>query len=626
MSNLSNQYISSSYQSLLNLQGAGSGLTANLQAVQDGLGVTTPISLSTTEVLISGSLTMSGSIIPAVSGAFDVGSPSKPFRHIYAGAGSIYLDNHQILSLGDGGVGTSLFAPPSGAITFENDIILNNNSAEYGSTFTLIGTGPTDQANVNFNATDAFVQNISGSLNLSVNTLGGTTSGSLTLVAQNGGSIQLEANGNDGTGSVNLIAHSGSVNIQTYSDGNIVLQAQESGSVGINSAVTVDITSPQFNFEGQQFQVINGEINILGNNPAINLKLNMDGSGSLDGANFNGFVNTLTGTTTNLFAGTNFSTDNGNNIGFAWSTYNNDSASLISAFYGPGVGKNVSYGSNDNVVFYLDGTVTNTTPNSLIVTRDTVITGSLNVDSGSLLINKNYDTFHGAEIVNNQIDGGYYSYSSGSNNINFGTFGSGFDNELFIGTNATDGVTFSDWDNNIGNYSPWLITLPNNGSNPAPQFQRGLGVTGSLVVTGSIKSTNSFTQVRMSTTQSVTQGSDTTVNFDTIDVNNNGWFNTSTHVFTPTVSGYYEISFLVQVAAGTGSGQMNVQINKNNGTQALIVQDEVNATQNKTLQGSKIIYFNGSSDNVKITFYTSSNNGSQTIQDSNGSFFKAILL
>ena len=41
--------------------------------------------------LFVGNQTLSGSIIPAVSGAYDLGSTSNPWRHIYVGSGSIYL-------------------------------------------------------------------------------------------------------------------------------------------------------------------------------------------------------------------------------------------------------------------------------------------------------------------------------------------------------------------------------------------------------------------------------------------------------------------------------------------------------------------------------------------------------
>ena len=67
----------------------------------------------------------------------------------------------------------------------------------------------------------------------------------------------------------------------------------------------------------------------------------------------------------------------------------------------------------------------------------------------------------------------------------------------------------------------------------------------------------------------------------------------------------------------------DLTINKNNGTQMLIVQDQINTSQNKTLQGSTLINFNGTTDNVKITFYTSQG---QTIASGKGTTFKAILL
>ena len=149
---------------------------------------------------------------------------------------------------------------------------------------------------------------------------------------------------------------------------------------------------------------------------------------------------------------------------------------------------------------------------------------------------------------------------------------------------------------------------------------------GSVTVNSTLKSTNSFTQAKMSGSQIVTAGSDTTVQFNLIDINNNGWFNTSTNTFQPTVSGVYEISFAIAVDTGTSNGQMNAQINKNNGTQIFIIQDEINKNISHTLQGSVLVNFNGSSDNVKITFYTSSGNGSQTILGGNSCFFKAVLL
>jgi hypothetical protein len=68
------------------------------------------------------------------------------------------------------------------------------------------------------------------------------------------------------------------------------------------------------------------------------------------------------------------------------------------------------------------------------------------------------------------------------------TDGGTIDNELKLYTDLT-GTKFQDWDNNIGDYSPFLTLGPNDGiTPPIPQMVRGLGVTGSLLVSGSINS------------------------------------------------------------------------------------------------------------------------------------------
>jgi len=49
--------------------------------------------LNTVSNLFNQDQTFSGSLIPATSGAYDLGTTTKPFRHIYVGTGSIYLMN-----------------------------------------------------------------------------------------------------------------------------------------------------------------------------------------------------------------------------------------------------------------------------------------------------------------------------------------------------------------------------------------------------------------------------------------------------------------------------------------------------------------------------------------------------
>ncbi|MFY7887105.1 MAG: hypothetical protein ACOVOV_19890, partial [Dolichospermum sp.] len=108
------------------------------------------------------------------------------------------------------------------------------------------------------------------------------------------------------------------------------------------------------------------------------------------------------------------------------------------------------------------------------------------------------------------------------------------------------------------------------------------------------------------------------------------WWNNSTYVFQPNIEGYYELtaSLLINTAAGsTGEvGEINMKFDKNSGTQVLIVKDQINVYEPKTLDSSKIIYFNGSTDNLKVTFYTSTSASTQQINSGDGTYFSAKLI
>jgi len=156
------------------------------------------------------------------------------------------------------------------------------------------------------------------------------------------------------------------------------------------------------------------------------------------------------------------------------------------------------------------------------------------------------------------------------------------------------------------------------------------GATGTAGTSGSSGTSSSpSTKVVLATlasTQTIPTGSDTTVNY-TSTADPNSWFNNSTHVFQPNIAGYYNISFSVlwnNVAGGTG--QINTQLNKNNGTQVFSEQSQINTVNPQTHIASTIIYFNGSTDNLKVTAYTSSTTTSQDINSGAGTLFTASLI
>jgi hypothetical protein len=69
MGQLTNLYVSSSYQGLLKLTDSTTGLTPTLQTVQDGLGGNSPLQISQTEVNISGTFTVNGAPVSINTGS-----------------------------------------------------------------------------------------------------------------------------------------------------------------------------------------------------------------------------------------------------------------------------------------------------------------------------------------------------------------------------------------------------------------------------------------------------------------------------------------------------------------------------------------------------------------------------
>ena len=69
--------------------------------------------------IISGNIYLTGSIIPAGSASFDLGTASNPFRHLYVGSGSLYIGGNKALSLSDSGQLTIDAQPQADAVNIK---------------------------------------------------------------------------------------------------------------------------------------------------------------------------------------------------------------------------------------------------------------------------------------------------------------------------------------------------------------------------------------------------------------------------------------------------------------------------------------------------------------------------
>ena len=162
-----------------------------------------------------------------------------------------------------------------------------------------------------------------------------------------------------------------------------------------------------------------------------------------------------------------------------------------------------SSGTSGDSLFALTGSVWNTT-NNVGITGSLTISGSQSVD---LIVTGSGRFVSPDGLERNQISPNSFfvdtSNKSGVNpeNYIFGSTGSqagfylgvyepvGFaqDVELRIQVDTGSGIVLSDWDNvTAGDYVPFMSIAPNLGNNPAPQFKRNVGITGSLDVNGSI--------------------------------------------------------------------------------------------------------------------------------------------
>lgn len=156
-----------------------------------------------------------------------------------------------------------------------------------------------------------------------------------------------------------------------------------------------------------------------------------------------------------------------------------------------------------------------------------------------------------------------------------------------------------------------------NSSASIVQFSAPSTAASSYVATG-----------RLNTDQTITNGSDTLIAFiDDADPNN--WWDPTTKRFTPTIAGYYAISFSAWWSTGSvATNQFNTQVRKNGNTIA-IYQSQMTTSSGQTHGGTKVIYLNGSTDYVDFTAYNG-DSSSRTLQygssSGQGTHFSAALM
>ena len=127
----------------------------------------------------------------------------------------------------------------------------------------------------------------------------------------------------------------------------------------------------------------------------------------------------------------------------------------------------------------------------LKVRGNSEFTGSQTILSGSIAVlnNGNAASLNETELsIETYTNDAYGIIAANNHSASLGIIswdGATYDNELWIQADNS-GIQLTDWDNGIGNLSavPFISVGANDGSQPAPQFQRGLGITGSMYQSG----------------------------------------------------------------------------------------------------------------------------------------------
>lgn len=285
MGQLTNLFVSESYQGLLKLADSSTGLTTNLQSVQDGLGGNSPLQISQTEVNISGTFTVNGAPV----GGVDTGSLVKNVTG---------LNDDITVTKGDGttssftvnNVESSSFSQTSISSSFAQ----NSVSASYAPLPSGVISGSVQISDLGFATTSSVSSSIS-SLSGSIATTDLAQDGRLTSLESNSGSQQLEINQKLNTSSFNSYTSSNDARVNSLESktgsyattGSNVFNGSQTISGSLDVTGTINAVSGTFTYlktiyetssvifssgsnifgdEASDVQTLNGTVNIpLGN-------------------------------------------------------------------------------------------------------------------------------------------------------------------------------------------------------------------------------------------------------------------------------------------------------------------------------------------------------------------------
>lgn len=249
------------------------------------------------------------------------------------------------------------------------------------------------------------------------------------------------------------------------------------------------------------------------------------------------------------------------------------------------------------------------------------ITGSLTVTSG----------ITGSVLSSSYALTASYALTSGGGGGGGATFvgGTNVNNRIITATGTTpelNGESNLTFDGSILSVTDSVIANSFTGS---LQGTASYATTASYSETSALTNNAYFAQGILTGDQLIPSAADTVIEF-TDQFDPQGWYDPGTFQFTPTIAGYYRISLGVWFENPNDSTtQLNAQIRSNGTNQEMIVQLPTTTLSGVSLFGTKIIYFNGTTDYIEFTAYNGTINSIKIQQGSgqgSGTWFSAEFM
>jgi hypothetical protein len=126
-----------------------------------------------------------------------------------------------------------------------------------------------------------------------------------------------------------------------------------------------------------------------------------------------------------------------------------------------------------------------------------------------------------------------------------------------------------------------------------------------------------------SSTQSISNSSHTKIQFQTEDFDSNNNFDSSTNYrFTPTTAGYYLLTACLRCDSGVAEHYLQLYKNGSNHKNFFDLQ----ATNVYAMNGSALVYANGSTDYFEIYFFQNSGTSKTTASGANQTYFSGFRI